>query len=532
MPTDSPTVAGAGSPCKGDSTEQEAWNDWSPSTDYLRARARDQFSALLDFSQGCRCGAYEDFERRLIPEVFRLGRLLITLFLCAWEEREDVGTREVRGQQTYRRQPPKGRWLGTFFGRVRYWRTYLQQTNGAGGGFYPLDTRLGLLADGFSMGVLARAVRLATQMSYSAAALVFSRFLGWSPSHKSIEKATLGLGSHTATWVKQRPAPTDDGEVLVVQFDSKATPTAREQELALRRGPRRASTFPGSPRHRARLCRSQRSSPPRRKKGDKSKNGKATTVVVMYTLRAEINDTGERYLAGPLNRWVYASFAPKRHAFAIAHREAEKRGFAASSGKRVQVMTDGDTDLARYTAEFFPKAIHSLDVIHATEYLWRAGACLYKEGSAALEQWVEAKKENLYEGKAEAMVSGIRGDQRKAPSKDKRERLEEIARYFEKRLPMMNYDELAAEDLELSSGAVEGAVRYVVSQRFDEGGMRWIRQRAEALLQLRCIEINGDWDDFVSSTHRRICRQQRQSRHQTRLLQGAPETLPTFGINQ
>ncbi|MBL4846629.1 MAG: ISKra4 family transposase, partial [Planctomycetes bacterium] len=50
---------------------------------------------------------------------------------------------------------------------------------------------------------------------------------------------------------------------------------------------------------------------------------------------------------------------------------------------------------------------------------------------------------------------------------------------------MMNYDYLLKQDLEIGSGSVEGAVRYVVAQRFDAAGMRWIRERAEALLQLR-----------------------------------------------
>jgi hypothetical protein len=32
--------------------------------------------------------------------------------------------------------------------------------------------------------------------------------------------------------------------------------------------------------------------------------------------------------------------------------------------------------------------------------------------------------------------------------------------------------------------------------------MRWVRERAEALLGLRCISINGDWDDFIDHVHR------------------------------
>jgi len=91
----------------------------------------------------------------------------------------------------------------------------------------------------------------------------------------------------------------------------------------------------------------------------------------------------------------------------------------------------------------------------------------------------------------------------------------------------MNYHEFRAADLELGNGAVEGAVRYVVSQRFDEGGMRWIRERAEALLQLRCIQINGDWERFLAFAHERT---RAESRHQATLLRAQPEPLPVLGL--
>ena len=57
------------------------------------------------------------------------------------------------------------------------------------------------------------------------------------------------------------------------------------------------------------------------------------------------------------------------------------------------------------------------------------------------------------------------------------------------------------QDIEISSSSAEGAVNYVIAKRFDNGGMRWIKERAEALLPIRCIEINGDWDEFISLVH-------------------------------
>ena len=61
---------------------------------------------------------------------------------------------------------------------------------------------------------------------------------------------------------------------------------------------------------------------------------------------------------------------------------------------------------------------------------------------------------------------------------------------------MMNYKKLIDEDMVIASGIIEGAARYVIGERMDCGGMRWIPERAEALLRLRCIELNGDWDHF------------------------------------
>jgi hypothetical protein len=56
----------------------------------------------------------------------------------------------------------------------------------------------------------------------------------------------------------------------------------------------------------------------------------------------------------------------------------------------------------------------------------------------------------------------------------------------------------------MGTGAVEGAVKRIIGRRCDHGGMRWIRERVEAIVQLRCIEINGQWDDFEAFVHRRM----------------------------
>ena len=168
----------------------------------------------------------------------------------------------------------------------------------------------------------------------------------------------------------------------------------------------------------------------------------------------------------------------------------------------VQIVTDGDDDLAVYTKRYFPHAIHTLDVFHGLEYVWQAGSCIHGEGSPALEHWYRGARNKVFRGKTTKLLDELRAALARIPrtgpgNKGRRERLEQAIAYLAERLPMMNYKWLIDRDLEIGSGAVEGAVNHLVGLRFDHGGMRWIRERAQALLQLRCIHLNGDWDAFL-----------------------------------
>ena len=45
-------------------------------------------------------------------------------------------------------------------------------------------------------------------------------------------------------------------------------------------------------------------------------------------------------------------------------------------------------------------------------------------------------------------------------------------------------------------GVWEGAARHGGGERLDQRGMRWVKDTAESVLLLRCLEVNGDGDDF------------------------------------
>ena len=149
---------------------------------------------------------------------------------------------------------------------------------------------------------------------------------------------------------------------------------------------------------------------------------------------------------------------------------------------------------------------------------------------------MEDYKEALYDGRASEIVKEISKRLEQLPQsgpgmKSRRDRLKKVMNYLEKRINKMDYKFLRDQDLEISSGPVEGAVNYVIAKRFDSGGMRWIKQRAEALLQLRCIEVNNDWDTFISFVHDKERAQALETGKNFFLKSSVPAPLPSYGLN-
>jgi hypothetical protein len=490
----------------------------------LVVEARERLEKLLDFCQQNEL-TLREFEKCLLALLAILGRVLVRLFLTARHERLDLQP-YVEGGAYRLGNPYAERRLKTPWGEVRYGRAYLSQRP-QGSGFHPLDVVLGLTRDRLSPWVMQLVGRLATRMSFGATRLVCQALLRWSPATETIEQVVLGLGRQAAPFMRQLAAPANDGEVLVIEEDGKCPPTATEAELAKRRGQRRhqEGCCCGCQRHRGKRQRQARGSKKRRKKGDKRKNGKEVIVLVMYTLKRGADGK----LHGPINKKVWASFAGRKAAALWARAEATKRGFEPNTTKTVQIVLDGAKSMKDNLEPLFPNAIFTLDVYHVVEKLWGVGRRFHKEGSEELKAWVEDLKTLVYGGRAAELVERLHGYCRQVPlhgpgTKSRRAALENLIGYLELRLRMMRYQEWIEQDLVIASGQVEGAVRHVVGERLDCAGMRWTQGKAEPLLHLRCIELNGDWDRFFTWAHQRHHEQLRE-RQRVRILTNQPMHL-------
>jgi hypothetical protein len=486
-------------------------------------------SAVDDLVQFCRSSetSFGPFELELATRLALLGCRLVQLFLTARHERLDVEPFLEEGR--FRRGDNYAeRTIKTRFGSVQYGRQYLQSCCGSHG-IFPLDIVLGLTWDALSPWVMQWVARLATRMSFRAAKMVCQAVLNWAPATETIEQVVLGMGRDAAPFMKQLPAPQKDGEVLIIEVDGKCPPTATAAELAKRRGRRQPRHLKdcscGCQRHRGKAKRQTRSRKKRRKKGDKSKNGKEVVVVVMYTLQRD----ADGQLHGPRNKKIYATFAGSKAAAAWARAEATKRGFGPETTQTVQMIMDGAKRLRTALEAKFPKAIFTLDVWHVVERLWAVGRHYHKEGSDALTEFVDELKALLYEKPTRELLQRLQQLLQQVPShgpgtRARRKTLKSVIGYLQRRLDMMHYHEWLDQDLVISTGQAEGTVRQLVGERFDCAGMRWLRGKAEALLHLRCIELNGDWEKFVNWFQRKN-QHHLQKRQQHRVLTNQPLTL-------
>ncbi len=436
-------------------------------------------------------------ERELWTALLHLGRAVMALFLVRYAARprpltyEHDGGRFALDTDTRRRSE-----IGTRFGKVAFVRAVGRPIGGRRRTDLPIDRELGVCS-GFSLGTVTAVVQLCALMAFGTARRLFAEFHEWAPSSRSTLRMVDAVGAEARGFLDADAAPDDDGEVLVIQVDGRGAPMISATEHA-RRCQRRRKTK-GTKRHGRRLRRREHPRP-RRKKGDKSKNAKVAFVGVIYTLRATRHGW-----EGPINKRLIATFESHEALFRWLAVHAERRGYGR---KRCFFLADGSDHIWRNQQIYFPKAVACIDWYHVAEKLWEAGGCLHPEGSAPLRQWVTEQLGKLRRGKVadvlEDMATAHNAISKTGPgNKGRRKRLLAILEYLTAHEQRMPYAALRRDDLDIGTGAVEGAVRNLVGLRLDGPGMRWGRDRAEMILHLRCIVLNEQWGDFCRLLERR-----------------------------
>jgi hypothetical protein len=162
------------------------------------------------------------------------------------------------------------------------------------------------------------------------------------------------------------------------------------------------------------------------------------------------------------------------------------------------VLMDGQHCLGSDAAETLGSRprVEILDLLQATAKLWDIVHVLHPPGG-------ERDAMKLYtllllRGQVDALCVWFRHHATRAAfSARDRACIDTVCGYFEAHRSRMHYDHYLAAGYPIAAGVIEGACRPVVKDRLERSGMHWTVAGAQAMLQLRCVAINNQWEDFM-----------------------------------
>jgi hypothetical protein len=451
------------------------------------AQMTEEFQGLVGYVTGpdaARADAYT-VEQTLFRRLLALGALLLRAFFVSRAQQRPAGPVQAHDGTPlpYHDQRPVSYY--SVFGKLRFARHYFTAAEQAG--VCPLDGELGLPARCYSDLLREWLDFASTDGSFRESQTVVERVLGQTISVQAIETMMADDAQDVEAFYTRPPLPVvaPAAAILVVQADGKGVPQLPP---------------PAAPPLPARLG-----------KGQKRTTKKEAVVTSLYRI-APYPRTAEEVVAAllregddqapatprpvPVRKEVRATLAGKAVALTRLAARAAQYDDPAAIRHRV-ALTDGAEALQQRVLAQFPTYTLVLDIIHATEYLWEAANALLGERHPRRTPWVRAHLLDLLAGRTLAVSAALQ-QAAVAPTATalQREVLARVAGYYQRNAPYMRYDHYLALGWPIGTGVVEGACGHLVKARLDQSGMRWTIAGAQAVLDLRAVRLNGDWDAY------------------------------------
>jgi hypothetical protein len=358
---------------------------------------------------------------------------------------------------------------------------------------HPADEQLNLPPGKHSHGLAKMVAALAPRGSLAAACAEVRARTGCALGTRQCQQLARAAAADFADfYAARRPPPAGPGQVLVLECDAKGI-----------------AVLPGQQRPRS--ARAARASAPKQdgrlSRGEVRTRKRMAEVAAVFDLTPVPRTAAAILAPGPCppapaaaGKWLTASIAADAAAVvAAAFAEADRRD---PHYQRTWIaLADGNKDQIRQVrAQATARGIHVtilIDVIHVTEYLWDAAWCWFPEASPDAGPWVRDRVAAILDGRALQVAAALRDAAATAQlSAAKHKAAARTAGYLEAKAPWLDYPAALANGWPISTGVIEGACRHLVKDRMGITGARWGIQTAEAILQLRALHANGDFDQY------------------------------------
>src|SRR5262245_1662837 len=460
-------------------------------------KARQQFDALRDFvQQATRDGQRIDaVERELLRQLLDLGYTLLSAFV-AQQGDGDVGPRSeaAKGRIALRLPARHDRRYVSIFGELAITRAVYGSREGQRIERVPLDERLGLPGGEFSYVLEDWSQRLCLKESFSEAGQSLEMLLGLRLGTRALEGMNRAVAAYAPAFQGSLEVPpsAEEGPLLVVTADGKGVPMRRTPQD----GPK--------PHHR-------------RTKGEKANKKQMACVGAVYSIEpfvraAEdiidevLRDQKAKQRPRPQHKHVWAEMTREVGGIEVPAKEglfchlyAELTARNLGHDRPVICLLDGERALWDAQRVYFPEGVGILDLFHVLERLWAVAHCFHAEGSDGAKRFVEFRLRDLLQGRVGYVLSGLRKRLRAVKlSSQRREVVRSAVEYLANNREHMRYDAYLRAGYPIGSGVAEGACRHLVKDRMEQPGMRWTVEGAQAMLHVRALYLNDQWEEFLT----------------------------------
>lgn len=437
---------------------------------------------------------HAEVEERIHAEGMAVLRQLMQdhFDLRADRERELAQVIDAEGQPRAWAQKGRARQLATRFGPVQVTRIAYRSAGRTD--LHPADAVSNLPAEKHSHGLRRLAAVEAARGSFADAAAAIERATTVRIGRRQVEAlAAAAAVDVDAFYTAHAPDWSADQDVLALSFDAKG--------VVMRPDGLRPAT--------ANAAVSQKLAA-RRSKGEKRNRKRMCEVAAVFDVTAAPRTIADILPEEPAQtttpapvtsgKWLHASVTDDAAAvIAAGFAEADRRD--PDHTRTWIALVDGNQhQIDRIRTEAKTRKITIpviVDFIHVMEYIWKAAWCFHPEGDPNAEQWVRTQARQVLAGRAAIVAAAIR---RKATyhglDPGKRKPADTAAAYLLAKKPYLDYPTALTNGWPIATGVIEGACRHLIKDRMDLTGARWSLHGAEAILKLRTLTSNGDFDQY------------------------------------
>lgn len=438
-----------------------------------------------------------EVEGSLFSQLMKIGKNILIQFL---EKRSSENKQPsiTHNEETLRFHSMKKRNYLSIFGDIEIVRPYYRKPGSKG--FFPADAELNLPKHHHSYLLDKLIQHRVTEEPYEEAITSICDLLNQKVSKRLVQQITDQASQNVEEYYKKKTHFPNEGSHLVVQADSKGVRMISKE---------RPETKIGEFQRRAKGVSKIGTKKNAAVTSDYSINPSKRTCKDVLEGLMSINSNKKaktknhkKQLPEVINKQVAGTMFGLEKAFENLGDRLKARD--STCKKPIYILIDGAAPLEKGLIREFAKrkwesriVACCLDIVHATEYLWDASTAMYGETSPKRVLWVRKALGKTLNSDIKLVIIELEKKLKiRGQSKFVIKRLERSIRYFKNHEHMMNYKKYLNLGFPIASGAIEGACNSLVKDRTERSGMQWTKKGAEAVINLRSVQCNKDWESY------------------------------------